>query len=67
MGNRRGGSNVYPQSVLSENVKNIDFFFFFNEIFNFYSRNFSVLHGQVFVMLQNLFKNGDEMNGPQSK
>ena len=48
-GYRRGGSNVYPQSVLSKNKKNIKTFLL--KIFIFYNfKNHCILHGQVFVM-----------------
>ena len=36
----RGGSNVYPRSVLSKNIKNIKFFF--SEILNFFNQKKSL-------------------------
>ena len=47
---RRGGSNVYPQSVFRAKIrKNIDIFQL--KIFSFYNlKNLCVLHGHVFVM-----------------
>ena len=47
---RRGGSNVYPQSMFwSKNKKNIKNFLL--EIFTFYNlRKICILHGHVFVM-----------------
>ena len=46
---RRGGSNMYPKSVLSKNKKNIKNFLL--KIFNFYNlKNLCILHGHVFVV-----------------
>ena len=42
---------MYPQSVLSKNKKNIKIFLM--NIFFFYNfKNFCILHGRVFVMVQ---------------
>ena len=49
MKNWRGGSNEYPQSVLSRNMKNIRFFL--SENFQFLEVKFSVyLNMRIFVM-----------------
>ena len=46
---RRGGSNVYPQYVLSKNKKHIkDFLMKFS--FFTVEKNLCILHGQVFIM-----------------
>ena len=46
---RRGGSNVYPQSVLSKNKKNVKKNS--NEIVDFHNQKiFCIVHGRVFVM-----------------
>ena len=46
---RQGGSNVYPQSVLSKNKKNIQIFQL--KFLKFKSsKNLCLLHEQVFVM-----------------
>ena len=34
---RQGGSNVYPQSIFLAKIRKISLFFFFNEIFIFFS------------------------------
>ena len=46
---RQSGSNVYPQSVLSKNKKNINIFLL--KIFIFTTlKNLCILHGHVFQM-----------------
>ena len=49
---RRGGSNEYPQSMFSAEIRKIYFFFFFlSEIFQFLVVKFSIhLNRRVFVM-----------------
>ena len=50
---RRGGSNVYPQSMfLSKNKKNIKHFLLENFYFFYGYKNLCILHGRVFVMLK---------------
>ena len=47
---RRGGSNGYPQSVLSRNMKNIEFFFLSENVQIFEVRFSTYLNRHVFVM-----------------
>ena len=47
---RRGGSNLYPQSMFSVKIRKIYKKKIQVKIFNFFSLFFCLLHGQVFIM-----------------